>query len=82
MFFCFCFRNQSNSGGQSSRGEDSTMTAASLIDAIITHQINQSSSETGSQNSQSQGPPTRPGDRLFQVTKKIIKSKYFSLHLF
>ncbi|KAK6640723.1 hypothetical protein RUM44_012420 [Polyplax serrata] len=59
-------RNQSNSGSQSNRGDDSTMTAASLIDAIITHQINQSSSETGSQNSQNQGPATRPGDRLFQ----------------
>lgn len=65
-FDLFC-RNPSNPNNQSSRGDDSTMTAASLIDAIITHQINQSSTETGSQNSQNQGPATRPGDRLFQV---------------
>lgn len=67
MNYAFFSSNQSNSGSQSNRGDDSTMTAASLIDAIITHQINQSSSETGSQNSQNQGPATRPGDRLFQV---------------
>ena len=58
-----------NSGGGS--GDSSTLTAASLIDAIITHQINQSSTDnpgSGSQGGTSNSPvPTRPGDRLFQV---------------
>ncbi|XP_034945061.1 uncharacterized protein Smr isoform X3 [Chelonus insularis] len=43
----------------------STLTAASLIDAIITHQINQSFKSTGG-SAASSNQPTRPGDRLFQ----------------
>jgi hypothetical protein len=60
-------------GGRSSisGGGDSTVTAASLIDAIITHQINQSSTDgsgSGNQGGTPNSPaPTRPGDRLFQV---------------
>ncbi|KAL1129783.1 hypothetical protein AAG570_012727 [Ranatra chinensis] len=57
--------------GRGRTGEGSTLTAASLIDAIITHQINQSSE--GQNAGVSSGPcaapqsqPTRPGDRLFQ----------------
>lgn len=53
---------QSQSSSQQQNETASTLTAASLIDAIITHQINQSVENTGG-NSQ----PPRPGDRLFQV---------------
>ncbi|CAG2063316.1 unnamed protein product, partial [Timema podura] len=73
-------RELSNSGaprgqGSSSRvapgGDSSTLTAASLIDAIITHQINQSSTDSSVPGASSGGNsgslPTRPGDRLFQV---------------
>nr|CAD7429781.1 unnamed protein product [Timema monikensis] len=72
-------RELSNSGtprgqGSSSRvapgGDSSTLTAASLIDAIITHQINQSSTDSSVPGASSGGNsgslPTRPGDRLFQ----------------
>ncbi|XP_063982207.1 nuclear receptor corepressor 2 isoform X2 [Diachasmimorpha longicaudata] len=53
------------SSNSQSGDNSSTLTAASLIDAIITHQINQSfksTSGTPAANNQ----PTRPGDRLFQ----------------
>lgn len=50
---------------QGSRGDSSTLTAATLIDAIITHQINQSEGNRGDLVSNSR-EPTRPGDRLFQ----------------
>lgn len=43
------------------REQDSTLTAASLIDAIITHQINQPSPN----DRQSPAPTNRTGDRLF-----------------
>uniref|UniRef100_A0A0A9YWS2 Nuclear receptor corepressor 1 n=2 Tax=Lygus hesperus TaxID=30085 RepID=A0A0A9YWS2_LYGHE len=51
--------------------EGSTLTAASLIDAIITHQINQSSEGQSSSLPSGAGggqqtQHTRPGDRLFQ----------------
>lgn len=49
---------------QASRS-DSTLTAASLIDAIITHQINQSEGNR-SEVVQNAREATRPGDRLFQ----------------
>lgn len=52
---------QTQSSNQQQNEAASTLTAASLIDAIITHQINQSVENTGG-NSQ----PQRPGDRLFQ----------------
>lgn len=59
---------------RSGQGDASTLTAASLIDAIITHQINQTSSEaqagqgTTTNSTVPQQQVTRPGDRLFQVT--------------
>jgi len=61
----------SSTAGRSStaRGsESSTLTAASLIDAIITHQINQTSEAgvtSGAANTNTSAPP-RPADRLFQ----------------
>uniref|UniRef100_A0A1B6DW30 Nuclear receptor corepressor 1 n=1 Tax=Clastoptera arizonana TaxID=38151 RepID=A0A1B6DW30_9HEMI len=67
-----------NNGSSSSRpirnqsgAESSTLTAASLIDAIITHQINQTSNEgqvqvSGGGNIPPPQQTTRPGDRLFQ----------------
>ncbi|XP_011313369.1 nuclear receptor corepressor 1 isoform X2 [Fopius arisanus] len=55
----------SPASSNSQSGENSTLTAASLIDAIITHQINQSfKSTSGAPTANNQ--PTRPGDRLFQ----------------
>lgn len=78
----------SGSGGSSrpagSRsGDSSTLTAASLIDAIITHQINQTSNEgqtgqgaPGNTNS-AQQQVTRPGDRLFQVCRTITCPMYY-----
>lgn len=59
---------------RSGQGDASTLTAASLIDAIITHQINQTSSEAQAgqgattNSTVPQQQVTRPGDRLFQVT--------------
>ncbi|CAH1393589.1 unnamed protein product [Nezara viridula] len=56
--------------------ESSTLTAASLIDAIITHQINQTTSDVQTTTVPSgtttapQPQPTRPGDRLFQSFHK------------
>lgn len=65
----------SGSGRSSSsqRGDSSTLTAASLIDAIITHQINQTSNDSQVQGAatnanSNQQHVTRPGDRLFQVS--------------
>lgn len=54
------------------QGDSSTVTAASLIDAIITHQINQTSdattpTPTSQANSSVHVPSQRPGDKLFQV---------------
>lgn len=46
--------------------DSSTLTAASLIDAIITHQINQSAEGGGREVVQNNREPPRPGDRLFQ----------------
>ncbi|XP_024867406.1 uncharacterized protein LOC112451782 [Temnothorax curvispinosus] len=57
--------SSSSRQSQSSNQPNETLTAASLIDAIITHQINQSvdnSSASGSSANQ----PARAGDRLFQ----------------
>ncbi|KAK4878659.1 hypothetical protein RN001_011165 [Aquatica leii] len=50
---------------QASRSSDSSITAASLIDAIITHQINQAA-EGGREVVSNNREPPRPGDRLFQ----------------
>ncbi|KAG8281125.1 Gei-8p [Homalodisca vitripennis] len=70
--------NRSGSGSSSGRtgqggSDSSTVTAASLIDAIITHQINQPSSDAQAGQAGTPGNPTgpqsqvtRPGDRLFQ----------------
>ncbi|KAL7306809.1 hypothetical protein TKK_0000973 [Trichogramma kaykai] len=57
--------SSSSSSSSSQQGKNNTLTAASLIDAIITHQINQGSGSDGSGQSNS-NQPTRPGDRLFQ----------------
>lgn len=60
-------------GSGAAAGESSTLTAASLIDAIITHQINQPSNDgVGSAtipqpNASTHAPSQRPGDKLFQV---------------
>ena len=64
---------QNQSSNQQQNESASTLTAASLIDAIITHQINQSVENTGG-NSQ----PPRPGDRLFQVIE--VPRSSFSLY--
>lgn len=59
---------QSQGSNQQQNETASTLTAASLIDAIITHQINQSVENTGG-NSQ----PQRPGDRSsFPGTFKFL----------
>ncbi|XP_018315095.1 nuclear receptor corepressor 1 isoform X1 [Mycetomoellerius zeteki] len=66
-------QQQSSSSSSSSRqsqsssqqNDSSTLTAASLIDAIITHQINQSVENPGASGS-SANQPARAGDRLFQ----------------
>lgn len=47
------------------RNDPSTLTAASLIDAIITHQINQTT-DGGREIVSNNREPARPGDRLFQ----------------
>lgn len=47
------------------RSDSSTLTAASLIDAIITHQINQTA-EGARETPPSQREPPRPSDLLFQ----------------
>lgn len=51
---------------QPRQGDSSTLTAASLIDAIITHQINQSAEGGNREIVQNNREPPRPGDRLFQ----------------
>ena len=48
---------------------DATLTAASLIDAIITHQINQPSPH----DRQSPVPPSRTGDRLFASFQRPVQ---------
>lgn len=84
----------SASGGSVNRnirtgqGDASTLTAASLIDAIITHQINQTSSEAQAaqgptpNNTVPQQQVTRPGDRLFQVGVHSVINHSFTLRLF
>jgi hypothetical protein len=43
-----------------------------LIDAIITHQINQGSNENSGGSGSSANQPTRAGDRLFQVNERYF----------
>lgn len=59
----------------SNQPSEPTLTAASLIDAIITHQINQSV-ENASASGSSANQPARAGDRLFQVAEHIF---FFSI---
>ncbi|XP_018902999.2 uncharacterized protein Smr isoform X4 [Bemisia tabaci] len=58
-------RETSTPTSQTSTSRSSTLTAASLIDAIITHQINQTS-DSGPQGHGNQPLGSRAGDRLFQ----------------
>lgn len=60
---------QSQSSSQQ-QNDSSTLTAASLIDAIITHQINQSVENVNASGSLT-NQPARAGDRLFQVAERI-----------
>jgi len=62
---------QSQASNQQQNDSSSTLTAASLIDAIITHQINQSV-ENASGSGSSTNQPTRAGDRLFQVREHSV----------
>lgn len=68
---------QNQSSNQQQNESASTLTAASLIDAIITHQINQSVENTGG-NAQ----PQRPGDRLFQVTCVSVSDQILFINVF
>lgn len=58
--------------------EPHALTAANLIDAIITHQINQSNDGTGHSpnaapvNSQTHVQQQRAGDKLFQVSLNYV----------
>lgn len=72
FYFCNKYFIYYSSEVSRARSCESSFTAASLIDAIITHQINQSSDAQGSTvppgtNLTPQTQSTRPGDRLFQV---------------
>lgn len=51
---------------QAAARNDSTLTAASLIDAIITHQINSTAVDGGREMAANQREPPRPSDLLFQ----------------
>lgn len=57
-------RQQQQQAANAARS-DSSITAATLIDAIITHQINQTT-EGGREVVQNSREPPRPSDRLFQ----------------
>jgi hypothetical protein len=78
IYFCFIFSRDNASSGRSSRQgtEPHALTAANLIDAIITHQINQSNDGTGHPpnaapvTNQSHVQQQRAGDKLFQVSCK------------
>ncbi|KAF5285140.1 hypothetical protein FQA39_LY16829 [Lamprigera yunnana] len=59
------YHQQQQARHQQASRNDSSITAASLIDAIITHQINQAAEGGREVVSNSREPP-RPGDRLFQ----------------
>lgn len=58
-------QQQARQQAVAARSESSTLTAASLIDAIITHQINQTT-EGGREVVTNTREPPRPSDRLFQ----------------
>lgn len=81
-------QQQSSSSSSSRQSQSSnqpnepTLTAASLIDAIITHQINQGVENTSASGS-SANQPARAGDRLFQVAEHIFiffSSSYDTLY--
>lgn len=62
-------RKDAESGRYGREGPDATLTAASLIDAIITHQINQPSVH----DRQSPIPSSRTGDRLFASFQRCVQ---------
>lgn len=75
----FYSRDNASSGRVSRQGmEPHALTAANLIDAIITHQINQSNDGTGHSpnaapvNSQTHVQQQRAGDKLFQVSLNYV----------
>lgn len=60
----------STPGAQAAASNDATLTAASLIDAIITHQINQSSNPSGDASAQGANPKSAMVDNLFNRYRK------------
>lgn len=58
-------QQQAAAAAAAARSDSSTLTAASLIDAIITHQINQTA-EGGREMAPNAREPPRPSDLLFQ----------------
>ncbi|XP_011702384.1 PREDICTED: nuclear receptor corepressor 1, partial [Wasmannia auropunctata] len=65
---------QSQSSSQ--QNDSSTLTAASLIDAIITHQINQPArTDNANASGSSANQPARAGDRLFQGFHREIQQE-------
>lgn len=82
----FFSRDNSGSGRVSRQGtEPHALTAANLIDAIITHQINQSNDGTGHPpnavpvTNQVHVQQQRAGDKLFQVSFKNKCKYYFNI---
>lgn len=70
-------RHSQSSSNMQGENTPQTLTAASLIDAIITHQINQSADNSSGNNPSSNNQPTRPGDRLFQVCRILNDCQLF-----
>lgn len=89
-FFLFFSRDNATSGRISRQGVEShALTAANLIDAIITHQINQSNDGTGHPsnntpiNNQAHIQQQRAGDKLFQVSVLMfILTTYIILYFY
>lgn len=97
IYIFYFSRDNATSGRVSRQGMEShALTAANLIDAIITHQINQSNDGSGHPpnatpiNSQAHVQQQRAVDKLFQVSSSIrfilnlcvIKLFIFTSYLF